>query len=101
MNKTLLVLTPKVQNPQELRQFRPISLCNVLYKICSKALALRLRECLGEIISEEQSAFVLGRLIFDNVLISCESIHYICNKKGKKGSCAINLDMAKAYDRVE
>jgi hypothetical protein len=53
VNKTLLVLIPKVQNPHELSQFRPISLCNVLYKMCSKTMALCLREFLDDIILDE------------------------------------------------
>jgi hypothetical protein len=101
VNNTVLVLIPNVKQPQELSQYRRITLCNVLYKVASKDLALRLRPVLEEIISEEQSAFVSGRLITDNVITAYESIHYLNRKKGKSGACVIKLDMAKAYNRVE
>lgn len=82
--------------------FRPISLCNVLYKILMKVIANNFWGVIGKCINEAQSAFVPRRLISDNVLIACEILNTLKHKRqGNKWLIVVELDMSKAYDRVE
>lgn len=102
VNDTAIVLIPKIPHPKKLKDFRPISLCNVVYKVVSKCMLNRLRPLLAGLISENQSAFIPGRLIFDNSIIAFECIHHIQEAKNNSPIlCAYKLDLSKAYDRVD
>ncbi|CAM8952029.1 unnamed protein product [Rhodiola kirilowii] len=102
VNKTLITLIPKVKDPKTVGDYRPVSLCNVGVKIITKMLANRLKRILPAIISENQGAFVPGKIISDNIIAAQDLIHYIRTRSRQKiGFFALKLDISKAYDRVE
>ncbi|XP_041995737.1 uncharacterized protein LOC121745859 [Salvia splendens] len=97
---TMIILIPKKRNPTIWAEYRPISLCNVSNKIISKLIATRMAPLLPIVTAPNQSGFVKGRLLSDNVLLAKEIFHEIwkCNPSP---NLAVKLDMAKAYDWVQ
>ncbi|KAL0294302.1 UNVERIFIED_CONTAM: hypothetical protein Sangu_3221500 [Sesamum angustifolium] len=100
VNATLLTLIPKVIAPSLVADFRPISCCNVIYKIITKILVHRIREVLDKLISPSQNAFVPGRSISENILLAQELFSGY-NQCRFPPRCALKVDLRKAYDTVE
>jgi len=93
-NSTFIVLIHKVQDSVFVGDFRPISLCHVMYKLVAKVLANRLKKVLAALIFPNQSAFVPGRLITNNIIVAYETLHTMNTRmRGKKGYMAMKLDV--------
>lgn len=102
VNATTIVLIHKMTDPKRLTEFRPTSLCNVIYKVISKCLVNRLRPLLDGIITPEQCDFGPGRLITDHDFIAFECRHTVKQKMNEDSKfCAYKLDLSKAYYRVD
>eukprot|EP00253_Pinus_taeda_P025512 PITA_25512 len=97
-NSTFIALIPKKDDLESFEDFRPISLCNCIYKIISKVIALRIGPILSRNISMEQFGFLNGRQIHEAIGVTQEVTHSIKVKK-KKGA-VLKIDLSKAYDRI-
>ena len=102
LNHTHIALIPKIKVPKTVVEFRPISLCNVLYKLISKVLTNRVKKVLHATISQNKSAFIADKLITNNIMVAFELLHSMQSKqKGKTGNMAIKIDMEKTFDYIE
>ena len=102
INKTFITLIPKVKSPTLVSEYRPISLCNILYKLVSKVIANKSKKILTNLILDSQSAFQLDKAISDNILVAFETLHHMKIQKAKSSEfMALKLDMSKVYERVE
>ena len=99
VSSTIIALVPKTQIPASQKDFRPISCCNVVYKIITKIIANRLKKVLPNLISNEQSAFIPGRRIADNILLAHELVHCYDSRKCPP-RCMLKIDLMKAFDMV-
>ena len=99
-NATLLSLVPKMTSAKKMSDFRPISCCNVIYKLISKIMAHRLKGILPVAIVQNQCAFLQGRLLLENVLLATELVKDY-HKPQVSSRSAIKLDISKAFDTVK
>ncbi|GJV01910.1 putative RNA-directed DNA polymerase, eukaryota, reverse transcriptase zinc-binding domain protein [Tanacetum coccineum] len=100
INHTFLALISKTTTPLKVNDYRPISCCNVLYKCISKIIINRIIEGIKEVVSDNQSTFVPGRSISDNILNMHELMHNYHLDRGPP-RCAFKVDIQKAYDMVD
>ncbi|XP_020672498.1 uncharacterized protein LOC110092330 [Dendrobium catenatum] len=94
---TAITLIPKGSHASSISDFRPISLCNVFYKIMAKLIANRLKPILPLIIHDSQASFIANRQSMDNIILSNELLKVF--KGPQKFFCA-KLDIKKAFDSV-
>ncbi|XP_010445454.1 PREDICTED: uncharacterized protein LOC104728123 [Camelina sativa] len=100
VNSTILALIPKKKKARLTKDYRPISCCNVLYKVISKILENHLKIILPKFIAPNQSAFVKDRLLMENVLLATEIIKDY-HKDSVSPRCALKIDISKAFDSVQ
>ena len=99
MKSSATRLVFKKGDKKDLKNWRPISLLNVDYKICSKALSMRLSKVLDSIVDPDQTCSVPGRTITSNLALLRDTLDYI--ERTNETGILISLDQEKAFDRVD
>ena len=97
-SSTFLTLIPKEDKALTSKVFRPITLCNVIFKLITKVLTNWLKPLLPNLISKEQTGYVKGKQILDNIILMQEIIHSL--KLNRTPRMLIKLDMSKAFDKI-
>jgi hypothetical protein len=100
VNATILTLVPKKTNAETMGDFRPIACCNVIYKCITKILSNRMLPVLDSVVGRNQSAFIPGRSISENILLAQELVKNYHRKEGQP-RCTMKVDLMKAYDSVD
>lgn len=100
-NHTHIALIPKAESAATVHNYRPISLCNVFYKIIWKKIGKYAEKFSSLLISPLQTAFVSDKDISKNSILAHEIMHFLKIYIGKENYMAIKIDMGKACDRVE
>lgn len=98
LNSTFIAPIPKEAITRTPDKFRPIALCNVIYKVISKVIANRLKPLLSILISQEQFGYVEGRYILDGIILTHEVIHSL--KHSKQAGMLLKIDLSKAFDKL-
>lgn len=83
-----------------MKDYRPISCCNVIYKVISKIIANRLKDILPQFVAANQSAFVSERLLIENILLATKIVNDY-HKESISSRCTIKIDISKAFDSVQ